>query len=66
MRVVIFKGGVTPVVVVDAGMTGTPSGYKLPIQEKGVPRPQGFAIFGEYPLANRVYLGIPRQLMSKF
>lgn len=66
MRVLIFRGDNTPVALIDDEITGTPSEHQLPVEEKGITRPQGFIVTGEHPLANRMYLGILRQLMSKF
>ena len=65
MRLLLTQGDVTPVVLVDEGITGTPSEHQLPIEEKGRQHFQGFLVGGETPLANRVYLGILRQLLSK-
>ncbi len=66
MRVLIFRGDVTPVSLTDSTISGTPSSHQTPIDEKGLVRPQGFEIPVEDPLANRIYLGILRQLLSKF
>jgi hypothetical protein len=66
IKIIIFRGDNTPIALIDSEVTGTPSGHQLPTEEKGVVRPQGFLIQGEHPLANRIYLGILRQLLSKF
>ncbi|MBI5470271.1 hypothetical protein HY968_03045 [Candidatus Kaiserbacteria bacterium] len=70
LRIIVFHpsagAGDDNIHLIDANVTGTPSEYQLPIIEKGIPRPQRFAIQGEHPLANRLYLGLLRQLLSKF
>ncbi len=62
MWVRVFRNDNTPIALIDRGITGTPTEHQLPVEEGGKQRPQGFAVSGEHPLANRIYLGLLRHI----
>lgn len=70
MRLVVFwdnhTAADTAIFLRDLGITGTPTEHQLPIEESGEKRYQTFLSAGALPVANKVYLGLLRQILSKY
>ncbi len=65
IRLVLFRNANTIVtVIIDSGVTGTPSRYQLRVTDRGAPWPFPFDTEGTNPLAERIYLGLLRQLQA--
>ena len=69
IRILVFRGKDLEgpaIALVDNNLSGSPSGYQLPIELDEIPRPQPFFIEGHHPIADSLYGGLLEALGRVF